>query len=596
MYIVNQQGKVFQFSLSTPYDLSSITFDTGTGEDLSTNDHMGDVEFNNDGTKLYYLDGRKNDATLTEFSLSTPYDIRTKTQITSQTLSINVSANDPAMGFQFNSNGTAMFILLNDNSGNDDTIFQFRLSVAFDTSTATLVGSRLVLLDGGDQTTNTSGILFSNDGSKFYITEDASDTIFQFSLPCPFGFVSCQAFTDSNISSHVESVKKNIHFNNSTMFKRFEWIKRNRDNENLNSFNINLKSYNPILASLTNKLQASLDNNSSKIKSSTWSFWSTGDVSMGRQDATITDRPKEIHTSGLTFGADKKFGGDKFAGFALRYAQNDSSVTFTDQSSDMESLTLNFYGTIPKNETNYTNMIFGYSLLRIDQKYQGKKTGNRNGHQLFTSVNFRSKNKSGRFNFSPSGKFSYGITKLSDYTDFISLATTAVNDQHDNKTIKDGNLAIGFLFDVDSYKIPEGIVIPNGGFEFVMDVSPETRFTYDNGQSSTLVDVYSTKNLKGNLGFEFIFTNDSTLSLNYERFQHLDLDRSGKTETFIVKIGRIIEGDSEFALNYEPMQNNQIGVSYGKNMSGYNLKLNSNYSMISQIPEYETNIEVSTSF
>ena len=129
-----------------------------------------------------------------------------------------------------------------------------------------------------------------------------------------------------------------------------------------------------------------------------------------------------------------------------------------------------------------------------------------------------------------------------------------------------------------------------------MDLSPETRFTYDNGQSSTLVDVYSTKNLKGNLGFEFIFTNDSTLSLNYERFQHLDFDRSGKTETFIVKIGRIIEGDSEFALNYEPMQNNQIGVSYGKNISGYNLKLNSNYSMISQIPEYETHIEVSTSF
>ena len=62
------------------------------------------------------------------------------------------------------------------------------------------------------------------------------------------------------------------------MFKRFEWIKRNRDNENLNSFNINLKYYNPILASLTNKLQESLDNNSSKIKSTTWSFWSTGDV------------------------------------------------------------------------------------------------------------------------------------------------------------------------------------------------------------------------------------------------------------------------------------------------------------------------------
>ena len=167
---------------------------------------------------------------------------------------------------------------------------------------------------------------------------------------------------------------------------------------------------------------------------------------MGRQDATITDKPKKIHTSGLTFGADKKFGDDKFAGFALRYAQNESRVTFTDQSSDMESLTLNFYGTIPKNETNYVNMILGYSLLRIDQKYLGKKTGNRNGHQLFASANFRSKNKSGRFNFSPSGKFSYGLTKLSDFTDFISTVNTGANDQHDSKTLKNGNATIGFLF------------------------------------------------------------------------------------------------------------------------------------------------------
>ena len=108
---------------------------------------------------------------------------------------------------------------------------------------------------------------------------------------------------------------------------------------------------------------------------------------------------------------------------------------------------------------------------------------------------------------------------------------------------------------MDSFKFPDSSVTPNGGFEFVMDVSPETRFTYDNGQSNTLVDVYSAKNIKGNLGFEVIFTNDSTLSLNYERFQHLDFDRSGKTETFIVKIGKIIEGDSEFAFNYDPLAN-----------------------------------------
>ncbi|MFL2897449.1 MAG: autotransporter outer membrane beta-barrel domain-containing protein [Candidatus Pelagibacter sp.] len=623
MLISSSQGFIHSFELTKPFSLKHINYGSESEESF-----LGQsFDINDDGTKLFTMRNHNTEKTLKEYSLSTPYDVTTATEIQStslgSTLVIDESYSDdtnkdPPQGLEFSKDGSMLFILIINNSDEifksgdfmEDEIFQFKLTTPFDTSTMSLVGSSnvtsgypqppTVSVNSGDYSL---GFTISPNGDRLFIINQSvgpgdigNDSISQVKLSCFFGIGACRTDIVSGIGSHVEVAKKNIHFNNSTMFKRFEWIKRNRDSENLNNFNVNLKSYNPILASLTNKLQASLDNNSSKIKSSTWSFWSTGDVSMGRQDATITDRPKEIHTSGLTFGADKKFGGDKFAGFALRYAQNDSSVTFTDQSSDMESLTLNFYGTIPKNETNYTNLIIGYSLLRIDQKYQGKKTGNRNGHQLFTSANFRSKNKSGRFNFSPSGKFSYGITKLSDYTDFISLATTGANDQHEDKTLKSGNLAIGFLFDTDSYKFPDSTVTPNGGFEFVMDVSPETSFTYDNGQSSTLVDVYSTKNLKGNLGFEVIFTNDSTLSLNYERFQHLDLGRSGKTETFIVKIGKIIEGDSEFAFNYEPIQNNQMELSYVKDVNGFDVKVSSNYSAVNQIPDYGANIEVSTKF
>ena len=104
------------------------------------------------------------------------------------------------------------------------------------------------------------------------------------------------------------------------------------------------------------------------------------------------------------------------------------------------------------------------------------------------------------------------------------------------------------------------------------------------------------KNLKGNLGLETIFINNATLSLNYEKFQHLDSDRSGKTETFIIKIGRIIEGDSEFAFNFDPLINNLVKLSYVKDLHGFDVKLNSSYNFDSQIPEYGTDIEVSTSF
>ena len=149
---------------------------------------------------------------------------------------------------------------------------------------------------------------------------------------------------------------------------------------------------------------------------------------------------------------------------------------------------------------------------------------------------------------------------------------------------------------MDSFKFPDSTVTPNGGFEFVMDVSPQTRFTYDNGQSSTIVDRYSKKNLKGNLGLETIFINNATLSLNYEKFQHLDSDRSGKTETFIIKIGRIIEGDSEFAFNFDPLMNNLVKLSYVQDLHGFDVKLNSSYNFDSQIPDYGTYIELSGTF
>ena len=44
----------------------------------------------------------------------------------------------------------------------------------------------------------------------------------------------------------------------STIFKRFEWLRRNDNRNNLNNHNIKLDINNPILASLKNRLQTSL--------------------------------------------------------------------------------------------------------------------------------------------------------------------------------------------------------------------------------------------------------------------------------------------------------------------------------------------------
>ena len=619
MLISNQDNFIVSFELTKPFSLKHINYENFT--QLPSSGASFDI--NDDGTKLFTMTNARVASVkiLKEHTLSVPYDVSTATLIHSTALGSRLIidesysddiTHDSIQSLEFSKDGTTLFILVlnnqdEENLGNgfvSDEIFQFKLTKPFDTSTMSFVGSSNITsgYPEGNSGDYSLGFTISPNGDRLFIINQSvgasdigNDSISQVGLSCFFGIGVCRTDIVGGIGSHVLSAKRNIQHNNSTMFKRFEWIKRNRNNENLNSFNINLNSYNPILASLTNKLQASLNNNSSKIKSDNWSFWSTGDVSMGRQDATITDRPKKIHTEGLTFGADRQIGDNDFAGVALRYSQNNSGVIFTDQTSKMDSLTLNFYGTSQKEGISHTNMILGYSLLRIDQKYQGKKTGNRNGQQVFASANFRTKKNNGRFNLTPSGKFSYGVTRLSDFTDFISTVTTGLNDQHESEMFENGDVSFGFLFDTIPLELPNATITPNGGLEFVMDISPMTTFQYDHGQSITSVDVYSERNLRSNIGFEFVNSNNLSFSANYERFQHLDMNRSNKTETLILKVGHSLERDSEFALNYDPINAHQTTLSYLKNINGFDYKINSNQSFGNDF-EHLTNLEVSGKF
>ena len=55
-----------------------------------------------------------------------------------------------------------------------------------------------------------------------------------------------------------------------------------------------------------------------------------------------------------------------------------AKILSSNQSMGTDSLTLNFYGTVAPSESTYTNALIGLSILRIDQKFKGKLTGERN--------------------------------------------------------------------------------------------------------------------------------------------------------------------------------------------------------------------------
>ena len=637
-FISNNNGKIMRFDLSTPNEFKTRTFVNS----VLPHAEMHGFAFSDDGTKLITIRYTANTPLITTYQLPNPYDISSITQIHQVDLTdIGLTlptggGNNLGRDIEFSKSGHAMFVLIQYSVATPEDksdIYHFNLEKKFDVSTATLVGNYDV---NNFQNQRDLGLLgypigftFSSDGMRVFIVDiagDASngiDQINSYQLECPYGLVACVSDPTASISSQVELAKQNITQNISVIFKRFEWIKRNRDNEDFPSHKITINYPNPLLKSLVSKFEPSFKNNlaalvrntekKEKKKKSKWSSWGLVDISISNLSKNGFENAKNIRSEGLTFGFDRKFGDNKFLGWALRYGDSKSNIHNSKQNTDLESLTFNLYGIVPTNENRYINVVLGLSALRYDNKYLGKLSGKRTGRQAFTSINYRTQNTYGNFNLTPTGKFTLGVTRLSDYTDFISTTINGSSSTTDVKYAEDtfgsGEVAAGFLFDMNKIEVDQGTLQPMGGIEILYDLTPNVDYKYKLQGATpvnreTIIGSYSKRSLKTNIGFELIYLNGFTISPSYEKVMSLsDNERipgerkKTYSEKFIIKLSRSKEEKgSEFAFDFDPLTNDSANLSYAKDIGNFNLKLNSNYSSINRISDYGANIELSGTF
>ncbi len=623
LFLSNQAGEIFQFDLTAPFSLTGMTYN-----DIREEFGAGytNFAFNSDGTKIFSLKSSNNQNSIKEYNLTSPYDITSRGSAINDYNLDSYSRVDgdnfSHQGIEFSSDGTAMFIISTDqtnpNGGGEEKIIQFQLSTAFDTTTSSFLGTYSITMGVGNTGTTgrVAGMAFDNSGSKLYIVSRynsvsnglGNDVMHQYSLECSYGIFGCVDDPVSNIGSQVQLAKQNVNINTSIIFKRFEWIKRNRESENLNSFNFDINYNNQLLESLVNNLKnsnkfqkISLNKNKKKDQNnSQWSYWTHGDISLGSFQMTYVEEAKDIETLGITFGADKKYKDDKFFGFAIRYGDNKTEIRNSFQDVYMNSLTLNIYGVNSLSDNDYMNTVFGLSALKFKHSLTGHTSGERYGKQAFVATNFRTNKKFGKYNFTPSSRFTYAVTHLSNFTDFISNVKAGTNTKYDNEIFESGEITTGFLFNTDEQKFDNGTIVYNGGLEFVYDITPDVKFHYQDvgGSGSNLVsiDSYSKANIRGNFGFEKVYTNGITFSLNYEIFQHLDNDRFSHTDSLLFKFGQLNDEDFDFAFNYDPLKDNQTEISYLKNLGNFKLKIDTDYSLFSKIPDYGANLEISGTF
>jgi len=189
-------------SVVTGFSITSASYDSKTFDPASQETNPRDIAFNSDGTKAYFI-GVGAD-TVFQYSLSTAYDISTASY-DSVSFSIAAQENEP-QGLTFNSDGTKMFVV----GTTGDDVNEYTLSTGFDVSTA----SYSQIFSVSAQDTAPSAIKFNSDGTKMFIAGSQNETIYQYTLTTGFDVSTASYASKSILVSSEESILQGLAFNN----------------------------------------------------------------------------------------------------------------------------------------------------------------------------------------------------------------------------------------------------------------------------------------------------------------------------------------------------------------------------------------------
>ena len=594
--VLGTQGDgVDVWDLTTPYDVTTLTVADTVFTSIGGNPRGFD--FNNDGTKMFVLQL----AELQEYSLSTPFDPSTKG--TAKTLSITAISRSVNQGFAFNSDGKKMYVTRgkqqNSDSNSLNTITEYDLTESFNISSASSNGAYISSYTDHEQI---SGVTFSSTGSKlYYINFNAADEVRQFSLSCSYGVVTCMDPTSdkddvASVQAQTAAAKEIMQHTTYPVLNRMEWLRRNKDNSNLTNQNVKLQFSNEILASLSNLIMpTSLTKNdtlAAVLQSGNWSTWSEGTISVGKVGDTLTSSAKNINSSAITFGADRRDSEERMYGVALRLGNDDIGFGNVKNSLDMNAVSLTLYESRLLGEGKFIDNLIGIGSFKTDIVNAvglGSTNAKRDGKQIFTSSKIRQTFEKNKVNFTPNIKLDLGYTNLSDYEEEGS-ANLKFDDQYIGTIIT----SLGGAVDSSS-NLKNGTFKPYFEFDYFADMSPssEQKISYKSDASSTYTLTRinsSTHNLKSKLGFDYLTNEGWNITSNYQRTQSKG---SGYSDGLFFGASYKSRRDTEYAMS---LNENKAVLDYKKNINGFDVTVGSNYTLMSIIPDYGAHIEISGKF
>ena len=552
------------------------------------------VEINDDGTKLFlmYRDNNASDGVggrLLEYNLSTPYDLSESSLSLVTTAGIQLSENvstgahGPA-SLRFRPDGKRLFIV-NHADGGTSRILQISLTNAFDTSSFVIDGSFDIDNLSAYNNSQPRGIAFSSNGLKMYVTKDRSknpdagfDQVIEYDLVCPFNIIAgkCPSITENKdraglAIAQIEIAKRNIDQSTNSALNRLKWIRRNKDRQNLTNLNIDFNFNNQRLASLTEVIKTSANNKKTakNKKDHDVFYWSEGSIAIGRVGDTSISSTKKIDTNRITFGADKFISNKALRGLAFSVGRNNVDVGTKGSNLDTDTYNITYYDTTPiKDDTKFLDKIFGFGKLNSDllTVLDGKKlTADRSGHQLYGTIRIKDEIEKNNFTFIPSGRFDIGHTMLGSYEE-TGQGAIAVDKQHiRTRKIRAGLAAVENLSN-NQYTFKR-----HGKIEYVADIerSSDFKYTYVGDGGTKFNDkLYSgaLHNINGEIGVDIILPENFSIFLIYERNQALGV---GHTDNLHIAIGYLPNKKTNYSIFLDGTDDTKTNYVISKNINDF---------------------------
>ena len=374
-----------------------------------------------------------------------------------------------------------------------------------------------------------------------------------------------------------------------------QWLRRNNSRGNLTNQNIKFQFNNEILNSLSKTLLpvylSNYNSSNTDNENSSWSLWSEGTISVGRIGDTSVSSSKDINTSAITLGADKRGKDNIMRGIALRFGSDDVDVGDLGSALNMRTFGLTFYETKPKGEERFTDHLLGLSFINSDLINNSGSTstnGKRSGEQIYGSFSLRDTLSKNNLNFTPKIKIDYGVTHFAEYTE---TGAAGLNLKFKDQYIGNFITSVGANID-KKFDLKNNTFLPYFDFNYSADMSPSTKqkFSYSSsGDKYTLDNINNaTHSVHTGIGFDLNTDSGFNLMTKYTRDQTTG---GSYNDNFVIAGDYRSSYNSSYTLS---IHETSTEISYKSKRDNFNIDVTSNLDFFAEDPEYGIYLKVYT--